>query len=127
MTGVTTKLLSMLSLGLLAASALAEPTNKWRIEFNGSSRSAGEIIFEVTPLGTEPIVVSIEIPDKTSENAVAKLVVKELKSQLSADLFNIERDDWEDVLIKKRRGAADFELKLVFSNVEHLRINTEHD
>lgn len=127
MAKATTKLFSALVLSLLAAAALAEPTDKWRIEFDGSSRSAGEIVFELTPLGAEPIVVSIEVPDKTSENAVAKLVVKELKAQLSADLFSVERDDWEDVLIKKRRGAADFELKLVSSNVEHLGINTEHD
>ena len=75
----------------------------------------------------EPINVSIDVADGTSENGVAKVVVNTLKAQLPKDGFHIERDDGEDVLIKKRQSAANFDLKIVSNSVDHVRINPQRE
>lgn len=75
----------------------------------------------------EPINDSIDAADGTSENGVAKVVVNTLKAQLPKDGFHIERDDGEDVLIKKRHNAANFDLKIVSSSVDHVRINSQRE
>ena len=112
---------------LVASLASASPSNKWRLQFSGKSHSAGEIVIELTPVGGEPIVVKINVPDDTSENAVAKHVVRKLRESLPDDAFHIERDDGEDVLIKKRHGAANFDLQIVFNSVKHVRINKDRE
>ena len=71
--------------------------------------------------------MTVPVPDKKSENAVAKLVVEVLKSKLSDDAFHVERDDGEDVLIKKRHGAANFDLTVVSNSVKHVRINVDQE
>ncbi len=124
---ITFSLAIILALGLTAASAHANPSNKWRLQFSGSSHSAGEIVIELTPVGAAPIIVTIPVPDKESENAVAKHVVEVLRSELPDAAFHVERDDGEDVLIKKRRGAANFDLRIVSSNVKHVRINVDRE
>jgi hypothetical protein len=53
---------------------------------------------------------------------VAAAIVKGLKAQLPKDHFKVERDDGEDVLVKKRKGP-NFEIKLVESTVKSLRIH----
>ena len=112
---------------LASSLASASPSNKWRLQFSGKSHSAGEIVIELTPVGGEPIVVTINVPDDTSENAVAKHVVRTLRESLPDDAFHIERDDGEDVLIKKRHGAANFDLQIVFNSVKHVRINKDRE
>ena len=127
MVGTPLRLLVLATFCLTAASALASPSNKWRLQFSGSSHSEGDIIIELTPVGAEPILVTIRVPDDTSENAVAKHVVKVLRAELPADAFHVERDDGEDVLIKKRHGAANFDLQIVFNSVKHVRINKDRE
>ena len=112
---------------LAATLASASPSNKWRLQFSGKSHSAGEIVIELTPVGAEPIVVRIDVPDDTSENAVAKRVVEVLRESLPSEAFHVERDDGEDVLIKKRHGAANFDLQIVFNSVKHVRINKDRE
>jgi len=111
----------------ICTTALAKPSNKWRVEFSGGSRSAGVIVFELTPIGGNQITVTIDVPNDTSENHVAKLVTETLKTKLPADAYHVERDDGEDVLIKKRHGAADFDLIVVSNTVEHVRINLDRE
>jgi hypothetical protein len=91
---------------LLAASlsAQAKPSNKWRLEFSGGADSDG-----------------------TGENHVAKDVVKGLKAQLPEDGYHVERDDGEDVLIKKRHGAADFDVEVVSNTVKGVRIHPDRE
>jgi hypothetical protein len=127
MVKTTTRLFAALTLCILVATASASPSNKWRLQFSGSSHSEGDIVIELTPVGAEPIVVSIRVPDDTSENAVAKHVVKGLRAELPADAFHVERDDGEDVLIKKRHGAANFDLQIIFNSVKHVRINKDRE
>lgn len=117
----------LLTAALFAVSAQASPSNKWRLQFSGGSHSSGEIVIELTPVGAESIIVTVPVADNESENGVAKQVVRVLRSKLSDDAFHIERDDGEDVLIKKRHGAASFDLKIVSNSVKHVRINVDRE
>ncbi|MDX1379749.1 MAG: hypothetical protein R3233_01445 [Xanthomonadales bacterium] len=124
--------LAVLAIALLAlpAAALAvttSPSNKWRVEFSGGADSDGTIVIRITPKGGEPIEASIDVKDGTSENHVAKTVVEGLKAQLPKEAYHVERDDGEDVLVKKKRGAADFGLEIVSNTVEGVRIHPEHE
>lgn len=124
--------LAVLALALLAlpAAALAvttSPSNKWRVEFSGGADSDGAIAMKITPKGGAPIDASIDIKKGTSENHVAKAVVEGLKAQLPKEAYHVERDDGEDVLIKKKHGAADFGLEIVSNTVKGVRIHPEHE
>ncbi len=112
---------------LLATAALASPSNKWRLQFSGGAESDGVIILKLTPVGGEPLTVETTIAKGTSENAVAKAVVKACRDQLPEAAFHVERDDWEDVLIKKRHGAADFDVEIVSNTVKDVRINPDRE
>jgi len=117
-----------LVVALLAAagSADAKPSNKWRVKCNGSADSAGEVVINVEPVGGAPIEVVVAIPDGTSENSVAVLVRDALRLQLK-DTHRVERDDWEDVIVKKRYGQPDFELILLDNTVEDMKIKLQRE
>lgn len=121
-----TVMLTALALTLSAA-ANASPSNKWRLQFSGGAESEGEIVIRFTPVGGEPIETVTHIEDGRGENGVAKDVVSSLKKQLPGDAFHVERDDGEDVLVKKRRGAADFDVEIVSITVKDVRINPDKE
>jgi len=100
----------------------ANPNNKWRLEFSGNAKSDGVITLQITPKDGQPLVAEISVADKTSENNVAKTVVNALKEQLPEDGYHVERDDGEDVLIKKRGKTLNFDLEIVSNTVEGVRI-----
>ena len=108
-------------------SVSASTSNKWRLQFSGGADSDGVITIQVHPIGGEPIVAEIAIDDDTGENAVAKAVTSGLKEQLPSEVFHVERDDGEDVLIKKRHGAANFEVKIISNTVKGVRINPDRE
>ena len=124
---LTMRALAVLLLLTIATAATASPSNKWRLEFSGASHSAGEIVIEINPIGGEPLTVHISVSDDTGENAVAKRVVEVLREELPDDVYHIERDDGEDVLIKKRHGAANFDLQVIFNSVKHVRVNVDRE
>ena len=111
----------------MVEAATASPSNKWRPQFSGASHSAGEIVIEINPIGGEPLTVHISVSDDTRENAVAKRVVEVLREELPDDVYHVERDDGEDVLIKKRHGAANFDLQVIFNSVKHVRVNVDRE
>jgi hypothetical protein len=114
--------------GLLLATTLsASPSNKWRLEFSGSARSDGNIVILIDPIGAASIRTETAIQENTRENMVAEAVVQSLRKQLPQDGFHIERDDGEDVLIKKRHGAADFSVEILSNTVENVRINPDRE
>ena len=122
--------IALTSAALLAATAFAaepRPSNKWRLECSGGANSDGTIVLLISPEGGTPIEASIAIKKGTGENSVAAAIVKVLKAQLSKDYFKVERDDGEDVLIKKRGGAPDFGVTVVSIDVKGVRINPEHE
>ena len=112
---------------VVSALAFAHPSNKWRLQFSGGSHSDGEIVLQFSPKGGDAFTVHIPVPADESENAVAKTVTKVLRDKLPSDAFHVERDDGEDVLIKKKHGAADFDLMVVFNSVKHVRINPDRE
>jgi hypothetical protein len=117
-----------LGFGLLLASGsvLAKPSNKWRLEFSGAAESRGEIVLLIQPVGGEPVEVSTAIEGNDGENRIAGKVRDALKAALKAD-YRIERDDGEDVLVKRRWGRPLFEVSLVSNTVKDVRINFDRE
>ncbi|MSQ97806.1 MAG: hypothetical protein EXR85_00685 [Xanthomonadales bacterium] len=102
-------------------------SNKWRLQFSGNAESDGVISMKFTPKKGEPTVAEIPIKKGTSENGVAKAVVKALREQLPKDQYHIERDDGEDVLVKRRFGGVYFGYALVSNTVKGVRINPDKE
>ena len=75
-----------------AAAALAHPSKKWLLQFSGSAKTSGVIVIQLSPVGSDPISISIEVPDNTSENKVAKIETDKLREALPSDAFHAERD-----------------------------------
>lgn len=111
----------------LAPSLQARPSNKWRLQFSGGAKTDGVITLRFQPKDGSPIVTETAIKKGTGENAVAKAVVTSLKAQLPKDKFHIERDDGEDVLVKKRFGKSDFDFEVVSITVQGVRINPDRE
>lgn len=105
----------------------ASTSNKWRLQFSGGADSDGVITMTILPKDGLPITVTASIEDGRGENDVAKDVVAALKAQLPEDQFHVERDDGEDVLVKKRFGAADFGIEVVSNTVKGVRINPDRE
>lgn len=120
--------LAALALGLLLASGsvLAKPSNKWRLEFSGAAESPGEIVLRIAPVGGEPIDVTVAIEGNDGENRIAGKVRDALKAALKAD-YRLERDDGEDVLVKRRWGRPLFEVSLASSTVKGVRIHFDRE
>jgi hypothetical protein len=102
-------------------------SNKWRLQFSGGANSDGVITMKFTPKKGEPTVAEIPIKKGTGENSVAKAVVKALRAQLPKDQYYIERDDGEDVLVKRRFGGVYFGYELVSNTVKGVRINPDKE
>jgi len=120
------RFLLALALVLFASTALAKPSNKWRLEFSGGAESDGEIVLVITPVGGEPVEVTTVVKKSDGENRVARRVRDALKEVLDAD-YKVERDDGEDVLVKRRMGRPEFEIALVSNTVESVRINFDRE
>lgn len=115
-----------LGLALAAGPAAADPSNKWRIEISSGADSAGVIVFELVPVGGEPVAVTVQVPDGTGENDIAELVRDTMRAQLGGR-YNVEVDDGEDVLVKKLDGAADFDLIVRESTVADVKIDLDRE
>lgn len=113
-------------LALLALSAAAAE-NKWRMQFSGNAESDGALEVTITPNGDNaPVVVSIPVSRGTSENGVAKAVRDGLRVGLPRG-YKVERDDGEDVLVKRRLGTARFTLEVTGNTVNGVRVNLDQE
>lgn len=101
-------------------------SNKWRIEVREGANNTGTLLFRVTPdKGTaQDIVVNIE--KGRSENGVATDVKDTFRKALDPKVYHVEKDDGEDVLVKKRKGP-NFEVKLVESTLKGTRIDVDKE
>lgn len=111
------------------ASAVADDlqmSSKWRIEVSESAKSDGVITLRVTPDGGTPIDVSVPIPAGRSENQVARHIQDSLGATLDRKTYEVEVDDGEDVLVK-RSGGATFNLKLIDTDVQSVRITIDEE
>lgn len=123
------RITSTLAILLLAVSVsvLAKPSNKWRLEFDGGADSAGVIVIRVAPVGGIAQDTHIDIADGTGENSVARAVTAVLGEKLNPKMFHVERDDGEDVLIKKRRGSPNFDVEIISNSVAGVRIHLDRE
>lgn len=126
--------LSRLSRPLLAAALLlfvALPafaaSNKWRIQCSEGAKSSGEIVFRFTPKGGTAFDVTVPIPDGTSENHVARIIRDTMRQKLDAARFQVEVDDGEDVLVKKKGSEPNFDLKVATNTVKAVRIGLDRE
>ncbi len=110
-----------------AAQADARISNKWRIEFSEGANSDGDIVFRITPSGGPSIEVSTPVSDGTRENRVASQVRDAFKAQLPDGAYHVEKDDGEDVLVKRRGDTPDFSLELISNSVKSVRIHIERE
>ena len=121
--------------GVAAAAAVPTPvsmpagaalSNKWRLEFSGAAESAGELVFDVTDTGGAAFRVRVAIEGNDGENRVSSKTRRALAKALPFG-WRVERDDGEDVLVKRRWFHPRFEIAVVRSTVEGVRINFDRE
>lgn len=113
----------------LAASSLLQAApleNKWRLQFSGNARSDGTLVLAITPRSGGTVTVPIEVASGTRENMVAKRVVDVLREAIGAD-YKVERDDGEDVLVKRRLGRDRFNVTVVSNSIRGVRLNLDQE
>jgi len=112
-----------------AASAAApnlKYSNKWRIEVKEGANNDGVARFRVTPKGEAPTEVTVKIKDGRSENGVAADVKNAFRAALDKKRFSVEGDDFEDVLVKAKKGP-DFSIELVESTLKGTHFNLDRE
>jgi hypothetical protein len=112
-------------LSVAALPAIAAQSNKWRLQFSGAAESAGELVFEIVPVGRAPVRVTVPIERNDGENRVARKVKTAIDRQ-AGDWVDAELDDGEDVLVK-RHFFRRFSIVLVSSTVKDVRINFDQE
>lgn len=115
-----------LALMLAAGSALADTSNKWRLQFSGAAESAGEIVLAVREPEGDTFEVVVVIEGNDGENRVSSKARRALAKALPFG-WRVERDDGEDVLVKRRWFHPRFEIAVVRSTVEGVRINFDRE
>ncbi|KAF1689190.1 hypothetical protein [Pseudoxanthomonas koreensis] len=111
----------------VATAALASPSNKWRVQLGGSAKVDGEVELSFTPKDGTASSVVVAIPKGTHENSAARLVRDAIKAQFGKDVYKVETDDGEDVLVKKRGKTPDFEVTVVRNTAEGLRVSLDRE
>jgi hypothetical protein len=125
-----TRVLAVLAFTICNVAAFADESSlssKWRIEVSEGANSDGTISFRITPKDGLPVEVAVKIDDGRGENDVAKDIRDALTKALDSKAFNVEVDDGEDVLVKKKGDGPDFEVKLVGESVDGVRVEVEHE
>lgn len=116
---------AVLALLALAFAAGASPSNKWRMQFSGHAKVDGEIELSFTPKGGTATSVVVAVPKGTGENAAARLTRDTVKKTFGKEVYNVETDDGEDVLVKKHHGERDFVITIVENSVQGVRIEPD--
>ena len=101
-------------------------SNKWRIEVKEGANNDGVLRFRVTPKGEAPVEVTVNLKKGRSENGCAKDVRAAFEAALDPKHFHVERDDFEDVLVKKK-GGPDFALELLERTVKGTHVDLERE
>lgn len=119
--------LAAFSLTACASSPEGDHSNKYRITFNGEAKTDSEVVFLVTPAEGEAKEVRSLIRKGTNENAAAKQIEKRFKKTLGGKDYEIERDDWEDVLVKKDLTSNNFRIELTSMPIKGLKIKVKKE
>lgn len=130
--GASTSTTAMVSAGSTATSGLPagakspRPSNKWRISFDETSKSDGQIVFRIWPKGAEPFEVTVTIAKGQRENAIARSARDAFKAALGKG-FGVETDDGEDVLLKAKGKTPNFGLELVSNSAKDVDIDLDRE
>ncbi len=116
----------LLALGM-SASALADSSNKWRIEIDDAARASGEVELSFTPSGAAATSIVVAIPAGTGEETAAALIRTAISERFGEEVYATEIDDGEDVLVKTNGSTPDFDLVLVRNTAEGLEIDLERE
>jgi hypothetical protein len=79
-------------------------------------------VLAVTPDGGVTQEVKVAVGRADGENEIAEKTVAALTAAAGPD-YRIERDDGEDVLVKRRAGTSLFEVALVSNTVQGVRVD----
>jgi hypothetical protein len=113
-----------------AAPATAAPalhySNKWRLQVSEGANNDGVMHFRVTPKDQPPIDVRVPLKNGRGEDGCARDIRDAFKDALDKNLYKVELDDGEDVLVKRRTGST-FAIELVESTVKGTRINFDRE
>ncbi|AKC85884.1 hypothetical protein WQ53_03020 [Pseudoxanthomonas suwonensis] len=94
---------------------------------DGRAKVDGEIELSVVPEGGAPSSVVVTIPRGTSENSAARLVRDTLRNTFGKDVYHVEVDDGEDVLVKVRGSTPDFDLIVVRNTADGLKVRLQRE
>ena len=114
-------------LATVARAATPAPDDKWRIVCIHDALSDGVIAFRLTPLNGQALELKVPVKAGTYENDVARQIRNVLRANLPKELYYVETDDGEAVLVKKQRGKPNFSLEFVSHSVNGLGIRVELD
>lgn len=111
---------------LAPAPADAPASNKWRLQFSGAAESPGELVFAITDAGGAAYEVVVPIEGNDGENRVASKVRRALDRALPWG-WRVERDDGEDVLVKRRFYHPRFRIALVRGTAKGVRVTFDRE
>ena len=114
-------------LATVARAATPAPDNKWRIVCIHNALSDGVIVFRLTSVDGRAMELKVPVKNGTFENDVARDVRNVFRATLPKELYHVETDDGEAVLVKKQRGKPNFSLEFVSNSVNGLGIRVELD
>jgi hypothetical protein len=98
-------------------------SGSWNIASSGKAGSSGELVFRVTASdGSDPVEISVPVIGGTSEDGIARNIRRALSSQLRADRFDVSMGEGTNVVVSDARGAPNFSLELLDSDVENVRV-----
>jgi hypothetical protein len=109
-----------------ALAAELKYSNKWRLEVSEGANNAGVMHFRVTPEGGTAIDIPVSLKKGRGEDGCARDIRDTFKKSLDKNLFKIELDDGEDVLVKVRKGPS-VAIELVESTVKGTRVNLDRE
>jgi len=101
-------------------------SNKWRIEFDESSKSDGTITFRVWTQGDTTIDVPVSVRNNQSENSIARSTRDAFRKALGKG-YRVETDDGEDVLIKVSGKTPHFGLALLGSTAKDVDVRLHRE
>jgi hypothetical protein len=101
-------------------------SNKWRLEVSEGANNDGVMHFRVTPQGGEAIDIPVALKDGRGEDGCARDIRDTFKKALDKDVYKVEVDDGEDVLVKVRKGP-NIAIELVESTVKGTRVNLDRE
>jgi len=101
-------------------------SNKWRLEVSEGANNDGVMHFRITPKGGAAVDIPVALKDGRGEDGCARDIRDTFKKTLDKNVYKVEIDDGEDVLVKVRKGP-DVAIELVESTVKGTRVNLDRE